>query len=95
MDFLGANLVDKDIRNAMSHGGYELVGDDRVRFTFTSDHKYQTKVISASKIKDKLCDLLDDLNGMLIGILRFLIEKSVSVNELADKNLDGKNFTIR
>lgn len=90
--FWGANLVDKDIRNAMSHGGYELVGDDRVRFTFTSDHKYQTKVVSASKIKDNLCDLLDDLNGMLVGILRFLIEKSVSVNELANETLAWQEF---
>ncbi|TDU08486.1 hypothetical protein [Bacillus subtilis] len=71
--------IDVDIRNAINHGGTYLKEKDKIIFNFTNRGKPKSKEVSVSQFKRQIYKIIDLVNGLLAGIVKFNVKNYKSI----------------
>ncbi|MGG3134190.1 hypothetical protein ABER59_05455 [Bacillus velezensis] len=66
--------IDVDIRNAINHGGTYLKEKGTIIFNFNTGGKPQSKEVSVSQFRRKIYKIIDLVNGILAGIIKFNVK---------------------
>ncbi|WEE35633.1 hypothetical protein [Lactiplantibacillus paraplantarum] len=70
-----SDIIDGNIRNALSHGGYRVINDGKyITFYYSEEHRPCSMNIAGATLNDESYKTLDVIAGMIIGIIRFLVE---------------------
>lgn len=84
-------LADSDIRNAMSHGGVNVIGSNMF-FHYRRGKEHLIKEMSVYQFKDNLFQIFDGISAVFLAFINYLCEENLSY-DLFFKNEDVDEVT--
>lgn len=74
-------IADANIRNSMAHGGVKVEQND-IYFTYHNRKDTITEKHSIYDVKHKTISLLDNINGLIISFIKYMIESHIIIDDV-------------